>query len=535
LQTKRFGRAEQYFSHAHHLLPSADIARLLAVVEKRRNRTLQESQVLSGPEHTQWTLEDDPSTPELARRAAQERAPHTTAHERGGWQRYKGASLGGALVLLFLVGGVLSVRQMWERQPALPMHQDGPPAALQEQPAARQEEGSPLRTVEKRDRPVAPEMSAESSRVADETLGEFEEESQKETRMVEKLPKGNNPGRVTTAAALELRVSGAGRADPTRSRAAIQVGVEHHLSDLGAVYNMERVANPALMGSLVLDLTIEPDGRTSRVRLHSTKLLSQGLQKRVLALARTWSFPPAAGRVRVSYPLLFLPPETDAASILSWERGTARVRGEESVPPSVPHAGAEDSVARAELGEIRPRASDSKTRVFSNEAKTTQADAAHEGETASGASSRSGHHFVHPVVKYSITPPAGFTLVRIGQRTVWQGPEGTQLLVETTLSPGPSARTGWEQLHTAFIKKYRNRYRSHGITETHLAGRPAAAWEFALTTTAGTTYKRDVAVLDRGVGYGILVSGPAERFAAWRPQFETALQSFRLPLKRPSA
>jgi hypothetical protein len=145
---------------------------------------------------------------------------------------------------------------------------------------------------------------------------------------VEKLPKGNNPGRVTTAAALELRVSGAGRADPTRSRAAIQVGVERHLSDLGVVYNMERVANPALMGSLVLDLTIEPDGRTSRVRLHSAKLLSQGLQKRVLALARTWSFPPAAGRVRVSYPLLFLPPETDAASILSWERGTARVRGE---------------------------------------------------------------------------------------------------------------------------------------------------------------------------------------------------------------
>jgi hypothetical protein len=138
-------------------------------------------------------------------------------------------------------------------------------------------------------------------------------------------------------------------------------------------------------------------------------------------------------------------------------------------------------------------------------------------------------------LKYSITPPAGFTLVRIGRRTVWQGPEGTQLLVETTLSPGPSARTEWEQLHTAFIKKYRNRYRSHGITETHLAGRPAPAWEFALTTTAGTTYKRDVAVLDRGVGYGILVSGPAERFAAWRPQFETALQSFRLPLQRPGA
>ncbi len=402
-------------------------------------------------------------------------------------------------MLLLLVGGVFSVRQMWERQPALPTYQDVPPAALQEQPAARQEEGYPLRTAEKIDRPMATGTSAGGSRVADETLWELDEESQKDTGGIEKLPKVNNPGKVTTAAALGLGVSGAGRADPARSLAAIQAGVEGHLSDLGAVYDTERVANPALMGSLVLDLTIEPDGRTSRVRLQSTKLLSQELQQRVLALARTWSFSPAAGRVRVSYPLLFLLPEMDPASILSWERGTARVRGEESIPSSVPHAGTE-----------------------------------HEGEAAAaGASLRSRHHFVHPILKYSITPPAGFTLVRIGQRTVWQGPEGTQLLVETTLSPGPSARIGWEQLHAAFVKKYRNRYRSHGIRETHLAGRPAAAWEFALTTAAGTTYKRDVAVLDRGVGYGILVSGPAERFAAWRPQFEMALQSFRLPLKRP--
>jgi hypothetical protein len=392
-----------------------------------------------------------------------------------------------------------------------------------------------LRTAEKIDYPVATETSAGSSRGADETLWKFDEESQKEAERIKRLPKVDNPGKVTTAATLGLRVSGAGRADPARSLAAIQAEVEGHLSDLGAMYDTERVANPALMGSLVLDLTIEPDGRTSRVRLQSTELLNQGLQERVLALAHTWSFSPAAGPVRVSYPLLFLPPEMDPAWLLSWERGTGRVRGEESILPSVPYADTEDSVARAKPEETRQKASYSNTLVFGNEAGTTQADAEHKGEAASGASVRSGHHFVHPVVKYSITPPAGFTLVRIGQRTVWQGPEGTQLLVETTLSPGPSARSGWEQLHAAFVKKYRNRYRSHGITETHLAGRPAAAWEFALTTAAGTRYKRDVAVLDRGVGYGILVSGPAERFAAWQPQFEAALQSFRLPLKRPGA
>jgi len=387
LQKKRFAHAEQYFSHAHQILPSADIARLLAVVEKRRNRARQESQGLSAPESTQWTQGHDPSTPAPVRREAQERAPQTTARDRGGWQRYKGVSRGGILALL-LGGGVLSILQMWEGQAAFPAHQDRPPVTVQKQPAAQQEGGPSLRTAEKKDRLVATATSPGSGKGADETQGAFE---------------------------------------------------------------------------------------------------------------------------------------------------AARRRDEESLPPAVRPAGAEDGVARAKPAETRQRVSDSKTPVSGNEAKTPHADAAQEEEAASGASLGSGPHFVHPVSAYSITPPAGFTLVRIGRRTVWQGPEGTQLLVETTLSPGPSARAGWEQLHAAFIKKYGNRYRSHGITETDLAGRPAAAWEFALTTAAGTRYKRDVAVLDRGIGYGILVSGPAERFAAWRPQFETALQSFRLPVKQPGA
>jgi tetratricopeptide (TPR) repeat protein len=387
LQQKRFARAEQYFSHAHHLLPSADIARLLAVVEKRRNRALQESQVFSTPEYTRWTLGHDPSTPAPDRGTAQERTPHTTAHGRWGWQRYKGVSLGGILALL-LGGGALSIRQLWEGQAAFPVHQDRPPVTVQKQPAAQQEGNSSLRTAEKIDRPVAPVTSPASGKRAGETRG-----------------------------------------------------------------------------------------------------------------------------------------ASDAA----------RGRDEESPPLSVLPAGAKDGVARAEPAETRQSVSSSNTPVSGHEARPTHADAAREEEAASGASWGSGHHFVHPVLEYAITPPAGFTLVRMGRRTVWQGPEGTQLLVETTLSPGPSARAGWEQLHAAFIKKYRNRYRSHGITETQLGGRPAAAWEFALTTAAGTTYKRDVAVLDRGVGYGILVSGPAGRFAAWRPRLEAALQSFRLPVKRPDA
>jgi hypothetical protein len=78
-------------------------------------------------------------------------------------------------------------------------------------------------------------------------------------------------------------------------------------------------------------------------------------------------------------------------------------------------------------------------------------------------------------------------------------------------------------------RKYGARYRLRGITDTRLAGRPAATWDFDLDTSAGTRRKRDVAVLASGRGYGILVSAPAERFDGLRPQFDAVLRSFTLP------
>ena len=112
---------------------------------------------------------------------------------------------------------------------------------------------------------------------------------------------------------------------------------------------------------------------------------------------------------------------------------------------------------------------------------------------------------------------------------MWRGPHGAQLLVETTPSPGRSARGGWEELHTVLKRKYGARYRLHGIADTRLAGRPAATWDFDLDTPAGTRRKRDVAVLAAGRGYGILVSAPAEGFDGLRPQFDAVLRSFTLP------
>lgn len=145
--------------------------------------------------------------------------------------------------------------------------------------------------------------------------------------------------------------------------------------------------------------------------------------------------------------------------------------------------------------------------------------------------SRQAEAWVHPRTGYAISPPAGFKRQRTGRRTIWRGPGGAQLLVETTNAPGASARADWERLDAALAKKYGRNYRSLGIRETELAGRPAAVWEFEISSKRGTTRKIDVAVHERGRGYAVLAEAPASRFDEMRPQLEAAIASFQPPDK----
>lgn len=134
----------------------------------------------------------------------------------------------------------------------------------------------------------------------------------------------------------------------------------------------------------------------------------------------------------------------------------------------------------------------------------------------------------HRSARYSIAPPPGFRLERTGRRTTWRGPNGAQLLVETTSASGASPRADWERLDAALARKYGSHYRSLGIHETTLAGKPAAVWEFELDSAHGTTRKIDVAVHHRGTGYAVLGSAPAKDFDSLRPQLESAINSFQL-------
>lgn len=146
-----------------------------------------------------------------------------------------------------------------------------------------------------------------------------------------------------------------------------------------------------------------------------------------------------------------------------------------------------------------------------------------------------GEGSVHNGRGYAITPPRGFKLVQSGRRTIWRGPGGAQILVETAPVGNRSPRRDWEKMDAALARKYGERYRSRGISDTNLAGREAAAWEFELDTRSGTTRKIDVAVHHRGRGYAVLGSAPAGRFEEVRPQLEAAIRSFEIRQAEPGS
>jgi len=145
-----------------------------------------------------------------------------------------------------------------------------------------------------------------------------------------------------------------------------------------------------------------------------------------------------------SRPLPDVPPQTqDSASVENRLAGSAPPSlAPLHAPPAPPRQQHADELPpRLPKGQlVRPREEGTERRdpTARRRSRTEAKEPADTAET----------RFVHPEDGYTLTPPPGFILTQRGRRTVWSGPHGAQLLVETTSSPGRSARGGWEELHT---------------------------------------------------------------------------------------
>lgn len=127
-------------------------------------------------------------------------------------------------------------------------------------------------------------------------------------------------GTVLAGRALGMVVTGVETGGASRSPEVLEGQILAFLPQLQEAYEHERAQDPGLMGSLDVSMTIEPEGTVSDLRFPRTRVSSEKLIAAVFDRMRTWTFPPADGRVQLRYTVLFVPPGIDHASIFTWEK-----------------------------------------------------------------------------------------------------------------------------------------------------------------------------------------------------------------------
>ena len=98
-------------------------------------------------------------------------------------------------------------------------------------------------------------------------------------------------------------------AEPRRTDEEIQVVFDRYKDALYRIYSRELRKNSLLRGKLVLELTIEPDGKVSQCVIDSSDLNSEELEKKIVARVLRFNFGSKKGSepITIRYPINFLP------------------------------------------------------------------------------------------------------------------------------------------------------------------------------------------------------------------------------------
>jgi hypothetical protein len=110
-------------------------------------------------------------------------------------------------------------------------------------------------------------------------------------------------------AALDSKQPGSSKTLAKRTDEEIQLVFDRYKDALYRIYNRELRKNSFIKGKLVLQLTIEPDGKVSSCVVNSSDLNSTELEKKIIARVLRFNFGNKKGVTRLSilYPIEFLP------------------------------------------------------------------------------------------------------------------------------------------------------------------------------------------------------------------------------------
>lgn len=245
-------------------------------------------------------------------------------------------------------------------------------------------------------------------------------------------------GKILAGRELGMVVTESGVENEARSLDALEDQLLSFLPQLQEVYEHERVEDPGLMGSLDVQITIEPSGTISDLRFPIKRVSSEKLTTAIYDHMRGWIFFPAESPVDLRYRLLFVPPDFETASILAWEKQLAgrvvfeRDEGNTSPPSLAPSAaapvGAEQPLPSGE--QILPARED----VLLEEQQEPQ-EVASAKETSPGKSGREAPGLPPPLKKKR---PSKFvpTWYEVTRPSVLYGAPDVSAEIVTRLSPG---------------------------------------------------------------------------------------------------
>jgi TonB family protein len=98
------------------------------------------------------------------------------------------------------------------------------------------------------------------------------------------------------------------RSGGIRGEEDITIVFDQNKSKLYSIYNRARRKNPNLKGKIVLEITIAPSGKVSRIRVVSSELNDPKLESRLLSRIKQFNFgAKKVEQVTVTYPIEFLP------------------------------------------------------------------------------------------------------------------------------------------------------------------------------------------------------------------------------------
>jgi len=98
------------------------------------------------------------------------------------------------------------------------------------------------------------------------------------------------------------------RTGNVRAEEDVTIVFDQNKSKLYSIYSRARRKNPGLKGKIVLEITIQPSGKVSNIRIVSSELNDKSLESRLLSRIKLFNFGARDVKaVTVTYPIEFLP------------------------------------------------------------------------------------------------------------------------------------------------------------------------------------------------------------------------------------